>query len=49
MVSGVALITFLISESVSLEIFLVAPIVGGLYLTGNYFNVTKDIRKEIKN
>lgn len=48
-VSGVALITFLISESVSLEIFLVAPVVGGLYLTGNYFNVTKDIRKEIKN
>lgn len=49
LVSVIALIPFLISNSVSLEIFLVAPIVGGLYLTGNYFNVTKDIRKEIKN
>ena len=48
-VSAVALIIFLVSNSASLEIFLVAPIVGSLYLTGNYFNVTKDIRKEIKN
>lgn len=46
--SVIALIPFLVSESVSLEIFLVAPIAGSLYLTGNYFNVTKDIRKEIK-
>ncbi len=47
--SIIALIPFLISNSTSLEIFLVAPIVGSIYLTGNYFNVTKDIRKEIKN
>ena len=46
--SIIALIPFLISNSTSLEIFLVAPIVGSIYLTGNYFNVTKDIRKEIK-
>lgn len=46
--SIIALIPFLISNSTSLEIFLVAPIVGGVYLTGNYFSVTKDIRKEIK-
>ena len=44
----IALISFLVSGSVSLEIFLVAPIVGSIYLTGNYFAVTKDIRNEIK-